>query len=288
MSNDFDTEQANRFLAALRHDNEIHDFRTFDDKKDRKEPSLTHTFRGTFDDCKDQLAELNKQGAGVFVTVNQSDGAGIGKKNITGVSAVWQDDDDGFGGNYPLEPNIVVQSSEGKYQRYWLTEEGMTHDQHQQVMDTLVTKYGADNGAKDVSRILRVPGFNHCKGDPVRAELVGEIITDRYSPDKILKAFPPIAQTVNNKRLDKAIRSTLDIKPGNRNTSLTSYAGELWNKGITGDELYAVLRTRNAALSEPLPDNEIVAICASAEHNFDAVPSTSDPQDLVEELKGDL
>jgi hypothetical protein len=50
-----------------------------------------------------ELSHLNEQGAGIFVTVNETDGKGRKRENITRVRAVWQEDDDGFDGPFPLE-----------------------------------------------------------------------------------------------------------------------------------------------------------------------------------------
>ena len=34
-------------------------------------------------------------------------------------------------------------------------------------MERMISDYGSDPGAKDVSRVLRVPGFFHLKGEPL-------------------------------------------------------------------------------------------------------------------------
>ena len=49
-------------------------FLTIDDKK--SDPSLTQTIHGCLAEHADRLAELNEKGAGIFVTVNMTDGRG--------------------------------------------------------------------------------------------------------------------------------------------------------------------------------------------------------------------
>ena len=85
-----------------------------------KTSSLVRVFHGSLDEHWDELVELNDKGAGIFVTVNETDGKGRKEENIIGIRAIFQDDDDGFEGTYPLTPSIQVQSSPGKFQRYWL------------------------------------------------------------------------------------------------------------------------------------------------------------------------
>lgn len=44
-------------------------FQTFDDHDERKDGTLAKILHGTFDQHKETLAELNRQGAGVFVAM---------------------------------------------------------------------------------------------------------------------------------------------------------------------------------------------------------------------------
>src|SRR5262249_33542591 len=60
------------------------------------------------------------RGAAVFVAVNETDGSGRCKENIRRVRAVFQEDDNGYRGSFPLGPSIVVESLPGRFHRYWL------------------------------------------------------------------------------------------------------------------------------------------------------------------------
>ncbi len=42
-------------------------------------------------------------------------------------------------------------------------------------MNGIVTKYGGDPKCKDSARVLRVPGFDHTKGEPWRVRFDGDI-----------------------------------------------------------------------------------------------------------------
>lgn len=56
------------------------------------------------------------------MVVNETDGNGRKAEDVRRVRAVWQEDDNGWEGDFPLSPSIVVQSSIGKYHRYWLVD----------------------------------------------------------------------------------------------------------------------------------------------------------------------
>ena len=158
-----DYSQAEQFLQWLAPNAAYITFQTFDDNKARKDPGLTRIFHAPFDKVKTVLAELNAQGAGVFYSVNATDGKGRKASNITGIRAIWQDDDDGFQGNYPLAPSVTIQTSPNKFQRLWLVKGDMTPTQHKDLMSVMVRDYGADNNARDIARLLRLPGFYHMK-----------------------------------------------------------------------------------------------------------------------------
>ena len=62
----------------------------------------------------------------------------------------------------PIEPHITVESSPGKYHRYILVEDAPL-DEVEAVQQRLVDDFGSDPNAKDISRVLRLPGFDHMK-----------------------------------------------------------------------------------------------------------------------------
>ena len=185
-----DKKEANAFLELLDHSADYFTFQTFDDNKDRKDQSLARVIHGSLDKCWDELVELNRKGAGIFVTVNETDGVGRKNCNIIRARAIFQDDDDGFEGTYPLTPSIEVESSPGKYQRYWLSS-GLTPDQFNTLMDRLVQSYGSDKNAKGLARVFRLPGFLHLK-DPAHPHLVTLLEPSPgtvYGAEELISAF---------------------------------------------------------------------------------------------------
>jgi hypothetical protein len=156
-------------------------------------PSLT---RCTID--REEVVKLHDRGAGVYVTLNETDLTGHKSENVTRIRAIWQEDDDGYSGEFPLLPSLVVQSSPGHFHRYWFVSNHWPADEQGRAdfaaaMERMVASYGCDKNAKDISRVLRVPGFLHRK-DPLNPHMVRIVHESnrRYTREEILRAFPPV------------------------------------------------------------------------------------------------
>ena len=86
---------AERFLKQLDPVAKGFTFQTFDDLKGRNNPSLTKVLHGTLDEHWDALASLNIQGAGVFITVNETNFSGRTTQDMVNVRAMFREDDTG-------------------------------------------------------------------------------------------------------------------------------------------------------------------------------------------------
>lgn len=216
-----DLDEAREFLKALDPNAEAFTFCTFDDVetadgKKRKASELTQARHGTLDTLAPWLESMNRRGAGVFVTVNETDGTGKRQKeNIKRVRAVWIDDDgkDAAKSNRSLQaaydalvPSLEVETSPGKRHLYWVAD-GLSFDDHEGVMRRMVADYNCDRGAADLARVLRVPGFHHAKGAlqgefprvrVINSRAMIAAITEEtpkpLSRADVLKAFPPITR----------------------------------------------------------------------------------------------
>ena len=175
---------ASTFLNFLDADREIWTFQTFDDNADRKDKSLTRVLNGSLEQHGDTLIRANQQGAGIYVTVNETDGVGRKQENIKRINAVWIEDDHGDS-RLPLEPHITVESSPGKYHHYFLLCDATSKD-FRRLQDKLVASWGSDPNAKDICRVLRLPGFYHQKvnsrkgltGERTMVRIVGGLCND--------------------------------------------------------------------------------------------------------------
>lgn len=152
----------------------IFTFQTFDDDKKRKNQSLARVFHGTLAQHQQVLAALQQQGAGIFVMVNRGDGiTHAGQKtcrtakNVVAVRSLFADLD-----GAPiapvlaaLQPDIVVESSPGRWHAYWLTNDCPLADFRTR-QQQIAAKFGSDPNVIDLPRVLRLPGFFHQKEEP--------------------------------------------------------------------------------------------------------------------------
>lgn len=184
-----DLSQAKRFLDLLDPAG-VFTFQTFADKKmnshhlatqGARPPALARVLHGTLEEHAYTLALLNADGAGIFVMINEGDGkAHPGKKtcrtndNVVRIRSVFVDLD---GSpltpilDAPLQPQIIVESSTGKWHAYWLTADTKLGE-FKQLQQSLAHKYAGDPAVCDLARVMRLPGFYHQKAEPFMTRLV--------------------------------------------------------------------------------------------------------------------
>ncbi len=183
-----------RFLAAF---GGRHVFCVIDDKRENK--AVIHFHEGydlTREDILQKCSEANERNWGIFFCVNEIDREQDPKhkrtsKMLTKIRAIWADDDtprDTPREDWPLEPNITVETSPGKYHYYWLTTTDDT-EQWAQVMAGIVNTFDTDVNSRDLVRVLRVPGFNHCKKEPfaIKCDIHFDV---PYLWSEIIERFP--------------------------------------------------------------------------------------------------
>jgi AAA domain/Primase C terminal 2 (PriCT-2)/RepB DNA-primase N-terminal domain len=182
-------EHTVEFLKAL-DQNKRFTFQTFKEKGSTADvvARVTHSWR--------EVQHEHDQGAGIYVTVNETDLTGRKSENIVRIRAVWQEDDNGYSGQIPLAPSIVVESSPGHFHRYWLVADNWPADEKGRkdfaaIMERLVESYGSDKNAKDISRVLRLPGFLNRKNGGSHPVRLVENTARRYTRTQLLEAFPP-------------------------------------------------------------------------------------------------
>ncbi|SEI48478.1 RepB DNA-primase [Azotobacter beijerinckii] len=185
--------EAARFLAALDPTATAWTFQTFDDSP-AKRPQLARTLHGTLAEHAAELTRLNAAGAGVFITPNETDGAGRKAENIIRVRAAWADFDNPAPdtlehlGADPLPPSIIVESSAGKWHAYWLAD-GVALGEFKPLQQAIARHWGSDPAVCDLPRVMRLPGFQHRKGEPQPVTLL-EAPCRRYSRAELLGRYP--------------------------------------------------------------------------------------------------
>lgn len=147
-------------------------FQLFDDDHSKRDRRLAVMLHGTLKDHWNEICRLQKQGAGVYVTVNQTDLKGRKKENITRVRSVYVDLDDAPIDpvlEHELEPHCIVESSENKWHAYWRCD--IDKEDFTALQKTLIKAFGGDKSVNDLPRVLRLPGCYHLKSkDGSKAE----------------------------------------------------------------------------------------------------------------------
>lgn len=128
-----------------------------------------HHFYGTLNEHYNNLEKLNQKGYGIFVTIQETTSENRKNKDIKRVRAIYVDVDKV--GEFPkleefhIQPSMSVESSPGKFHHYWLID-GCHLDEFSSIQKRLIQFYpGSDEGINDLARVMRLPGFAHCKTD---------------------------------------------------------------------------------------------------------------------------
>ena len=207
-------EEAALFLEALVGKDAPCTFQTFDDMKvwnedkkkfiNRANKSLAHIYHGTFNQHKNALAALNAKGAGVFVTVNETDLTGREAHNIQKVRALFLDLDGSprqpiLDLPEDLQPHIWIESSPNRWHAYWLVN-NCELDQFKPLQQALAALFDGDKQVCDLPRVMRLAGFSHNKQEPFITRIV-ELQEHNLTPFSVNKLI--VGLGLNNIRVQE-------------------------------------------------------------------------------------
>ncbi|MEO1324403.1 MAG: hypothetical protein AAFV59_15500, partial [Pseudomonadota bacterium] len=136
--------------------------------------------------------------------------------------------------DFEIEPSIIVGTSKHedgwrKQHWYWLIEGNMDLAVYEAIQGGLVGKFGADKNARDIARILRLPGTYHLK-DPTNPQLV-EIIggtSKRYSVKDLDEAFEGTASIGAKQSKSRKTPANTSRKPTGASGAANAIAGRIW------------------------------------------------------------
>lgn len=184
-----DLAQASTFVRLLTGSSlESMSWQVFDDSPTRRDASMAAVLHGTLPNVSHRLGRANAAGAGVFVTVNQTDLQGRKAANIRRIRALWIDTDGFVPASFHLPPSMVVRSFAGVH-AYWLLAADLPLHDFRDAQKRLIQLYQSDPKIHNLDRVMRVPGFWHCKGEPFAVHLVDDN-GRRYLPGDILRDVP--------------------------------------------------------------------------------------------------
>lgn len=164
---------------------------------------------GKFATIETTLRNHNAEGRGVFFVVNSG-----GQKNedINRINAQFVESDKlSFDemqtriDRFHLPPSIIIKTRKS-YHTYWLIKDGEVA-RFRPIQKALVTFFDGDPACVNESRVMRLPGFYHCKEEPVMVECVSFHPERRYTQGDLEAVLPkaavaPMAEMGSKKELD--------------------------------------------------------------------------------------
>jgi hypothetical protein len=171
---------------------------------------------GRLDQFEKGLIELQEAGGGVYIPFNLMRGKRRRIEEASHICGVFRENDEGAG-PLPIEPTMLVATSPGKAHDWLLADEPWAlgepgteawkaaADEFTGMMKRMIEAHGSDPDAKDLTRVLRLPGFNNLK-DPANPFLVNivNVSGTRYGRADLVKTFPPIRSGSGGDRKRKA------------------------------------------------------------------------------------
>ncbi|HEX9072731.1 MAG TPA: DNA-primase RepB domain-containing protein, partial [Pseudolabrys sp.] len=255
------------------------------------------------------LLSATKRGCGIYIVINQTDGSGRRRQNITLYLASFIDlDGTPLPDKWHQPPDLVVESSPGKHHAYWLLVPGTDVALWEDTQKRLAAYYGSDPKVCDASRVLRLAGFDHQKDKPFRVRIAAVYnLGDRYRLDAVRFGLPAVSTAIKSAAAagtKPALDVTLDTnaaiksarsflanaeqgKAGERNNTAYQHACKLNDLGISRELAEEMLLDWNEMQPDPLPDSEIKHVVDSAQRykqnpHAAAVPAEAE-FDLIDE-----
>ena len=251
-------EESKRFLS--RFSEGVHCFQWFAESEEAKKNALPAGYvHAEYGNVAGHLASLNQAGYGVYFAINETDGKKRQKETMVRVRALFLDLD-----GEPLEPvlaedfkpHFVVETSPGKYQCYWLVN-GLPLSEYSQWQLALASRFGGDKTVKDTTRVGRLPGSIHHKGDPFESRIIYE---DDYKPYPAMilvegLSLPAYVAKEGSEKFDLKTAISEPKKPSERHEALIKFAGQMAFFNAPDEFIYAGLRALNQTFDPPIPDN---------------------------------
>lgn len=197
-------------INSLYNPTDILHLRIFDDKKRGVFTGQKFSVEaGKFQTIEKMLRDHNEQGHGIFFVVNSG---GQSDAQINRINAQFVESDtlsfkdmqariDGF----PLPPSMIIKTRKSLH-TYWFVKDAEV-GKFRAVQKALVQYFSGDPTCVNESRVLRLPGFNHCKEEPVLVECVSFHPERRYTQEELLAVLPheDAAPVANLKGTEKGL-----------------------------------------------------------------------------------
>lgn len=169
--------------------------RIFSDKKGTAFKGLKIEYEaGKIASAVENLKNHNEQSRGIFFVVNYG---GHEDSDITRINAQFVENDSLSIDEqmaqikaFPIEPSFIVKTQKSLH-TYWLMKDADV-SAFRRVQKRLAAHFNGDRTCINESRVLRLPGFNHCKGEPVMVECIKFNPELRYTQAELEAVLPMI------------------------------------------------------------------------------------------------
>ncbi len=170
-------------------------FRIFDDKKSGVFSGAKFEVEaGKYASVEETLKKHNEQNRGIFYVVNFG---GHEDTAISRINAQFVEMDDlSFEEQqkavdaFPLPPSMIIKTRKSLHV-YWLVT-GAKVERFRPIQKQLVAHFHGDPMCVNESRVMRLPGFNHCKKEPVKVECILFHPERRYTQEQLSEVLPAI------------------------------------------------------------------------------------------------
>lgn len=149
---------------------------------------------GKFSTIIPELEQHNQQNRGSFFVVNYG---GQEDASITRINAQFVKCDNlSFEeqqkqiDTFPLKPSLVIKTRKS-LNIYWFIHKG-TVGEFRSIQKRLVKHFGGDPACVNESRVLRLPGFHHCKAESVKVEVISFHPELRYTQKELSEVLPEV------------------------------------------------------------------------------------------------
>ena len=169
--------------------------RVFSDRSDSAFSGMKLNCKsGEIQKMTDLLREHNARNRGIFFVVNFG---GYDDAAIRRVNAQYVEMDDvpleeqlARIQSFPLEPSLIIKTRKSLH-CYWLVKDAAI-DRFRHIQKRLVAQFSGDPACINESRVLRLPGFNHCKAGPVPVSCIKYNPEFRYTQQELEAHLPQI------------------------------------------------------------------------------------------------
>lgn len=190
------------FLRPFFDPGELVCLRVFDDRK-------TGAFKGAKLECEagkiaameDTLRKHNAQNRGIYFVINYG---GHEDTDISRINAQFVECDEKSVeeqltaiGQFALEPSLIVRTKKSLH-TYWLMKDAKVEG-FRRLQKRLIAQFEGDRTIINESRVLRLPGFNHCKGEPFPVECIKFNPELRYTQSELEAHLPEMEDEPEHK-----------------------------------------------------------------------------------------